>query len=157
MPDASIAYSNFGSSVSASDGLLAVGANSQDVAGAGSSAGVVYTFEAADGNWFQRSVLTSAQPQPFDNFPSALAFQQSHLVAGSATNGALNADGSLGAAFAYGGLGGSMSLDDVLMPSGTQTDTLFGQSLAAIGSTVFVNTFQAAITPPEVGSVSTTI
>jgi hypothetical protein len=138
LPDAWIAYSNFGSSVAASNGLLAVGANSQDLGGVGHSAGVVYTFEAADGDWFQRSVLTSAQPQPYDNFPSALAFQQSHLLAGSATNGAINEDGSLGAAFAYGGRDGSMALDDVLMPNETQTDTLFGQSLAPIGNTLFV-------------------
>lgn len=137
LPDASIAYSNFGSSVAATDGLLAVGADGESVAGAG-SAGVAYTFELADGDWFERSVLTAVQPQPYDNFPSALAFQQSHLVAGSATNGAMNADGSLGAAFAYGGQGASLALDDVLMPSETQTDTLFGQSLAMVGNTVFV-------------------
>jgi hypothetical protein len=138
LPDSMNAYSNFGSNVAAANGLLAVGANAQDVGGAGEAAGVVYTFEQADGDWFQRSVLTSVHPQSYDNFPSALAFQQSNLVAGSATNGAMNADGSLGAAFTYGGLGGSMALDDVLMPSESQTDTLFGQSLATIGDTVFV-------------------
>ncbi len=138
LPDALSAYSNFGSSVAASNGMLAVGANSQDLGGVGQSAGVAYTFESAGGGWFQRSVLTSVQPQAYDNFPSALTFQQSKLVAGSATNGAINEDGSLGAVFAYGGRGGSMSLDDVLMPGDTQTDTLFGQSLAAIGNTVFV-------------------
>jgi hypothetical protein len=137
-PDAWIAYSNFGSNVAASNGLLAVGANSQDVGGAGTSAGVIYTFEQADGDWFQRSVLTSIHPQPYDNFPSALAFQQSQLVAGSATNGAMNVDGSLGAAFTYGGLAGSMALNDVLMPDDAQTDTWFGQSLATVGDTVFV-------------------
>lgn len=138
LPDAWIAYSNFGSNVAAANGMLAVGANSQDVAGAGKSAGVVYNFEYADGSWFQRSLLTSMDPQPFDNFPSALIFQQSNLVAGSATNGAMNADGSLGAAFTYGGRNGSLALNDVLMPNASETDTLFGQSLATVGGAVFV-------------------
>jgi hypothetical protein len=138
LPDAWIAYSNFGSNVAAANGLLAVGADSQDIGGLLKSAGVVYTFEQSDSGWFQRSVLTSIHPQPFDNFPSALIFQQSSLIAGSATNGAMNEDGSLGAAFTYGGRDGSMSLNDVLMPSETVTDTLFGQSLATIGGTVFV-------------------
>ena len=138
LPDASIPYSNFGSNLATTDGLLAVGADNQDIAGAGEGAGAVYTFALTDGNWIQRSVLTSARPQPFDNFPTALAFQQSNLVAGSATNDAMNADGSLGAAFAYGGNDGILALDSVLMPSETQTGTLFGQSLATIGGTVFV-------------------
>ena len=137
LPDASVAYSNFGSNVAAVDGLLAVGANSQDI-GSVKAAGVVYTFQFGDGDWFQRSVLTSVNPQAFDYFPSALTFQQANLVAGSATNGATNTDGSLGAAFTYGGSDGSMALNDVLMPSQTQTNTLFGQSLAAVGNTVFV-------------------
>jgi hypothetical protein len=138
LPDASIAYSNFGSSLAVTNGLLAVGASSQVVGGVGQNAGVVYTFAQADGDWFERSVLTSANPHPYDNFPSALEFNQSQLIAGSATNGALDADGSLGAAFAYGGQGGNLSLDDVLMPTEAQTDTLFGQSLAVVGNTVFV-------------------
>jgi hypothetical protein len=138
LPDASVAYSNFGSSLATSAGLLAVGANNQDIGGTGQDAGVIYTFEQADGAWFERSVLTSADPHPYDNFPSALIFNQSQLIAGSATNGALEADGSLGAAFTYGGHGGNLALNDVLMPNEAQTDTLFGQSLAVVGNTIFV-------------------
>lgn len=138
LPDTSVAYSNFGSSLASTDGMLAVGANDADLDGIGDGAGVVYTFEMSDGSWVERSMLTSAHPQAYDSFPSALAFQQVHLVAGSATNGATDVDGSLGAAFTYDGSGGALSLDDVLMPATTETDTFFGQSLASIGDTVFV-------------------
>ncbi len=137
-PDVPVAYSSFGSTIAATHGMLAVGANNQDVSVLDVSAGVVYTFEQSGSDWLQRSVLTASHPQPFDFFPSALTFQQSSLVAGSANNGSTNQDGSLGAAFTYGGINGSLALDDVLMPSESLTDTLFGQSLASIGGTVFV-------------------
>ncbi len=138
LPDTSVAYANFGSSLAASNGMLAVGANDANLDGIGDSAGIVYTFESSDGDWVQRSMLTSPHPQAYDSFPSALAFQQLRLVAGSATNGATDADGSLGAAFAYDGSGGELSLADVLMPATAETDTFFGQSLASVGNTVFV-------------------
>ncbi|HEX4479423.1 MAG TPA: hypothetical protein VH082_01340 [Rudaea sp.] len=138
LPDMSVAYANFGSSLAATNGMLAVGANDANLAGIGDGAGAVYMFEQSGGDWVQRSMLTSAHPHAYDSFPSALAFQQAHLVAGSATNGAMDADGSLGAAFTYDGNGGSLSLADVLMPATSETDTFFGQSLASVGGTVFV-------------------
>ena len=137
-PDVAADYSNFGSSLAAKAGFLAVGANNQTVAGIGESVGVVYTFAQGDGDWRQQSVLTAASPKPYDSFPSALTFQQSHLVAGSATSGDDDNDATLGAAFTYDTVNGSMSLDDVLAPVEAQSDTLFGQSLAAVGGTVFV-------------------
>jgi FG-GAP repeat len=138
LPDDTAANSNFGSSLAIKGNMLAVGANNQAIDGVGQSVGAVYTFTQGEGEWVQGSRLTSAQPQAYDAFPSALAFAQYHLIAGSATNDAQNTDGSLGAAFTYGTTQGQMQMTGVLTPNEAQTDTLFGQSLATMGGVVFV-------------------
>lgn len=132
VPTMPVLASNFGSSLAADTGLLAVGADSIGLAGVGASAGAIYSFSRAGSNWSQDNILTAPAANAYDYFPGALVFDHSRIVAGNANFDSQRKGGPYGAAFSYRYASGGFCLENELPNNIANSRSMFGTAVTSV-------------------------
>lgn len=116
-----------------------------DLSGPNIGQGSAYVF-APDGNgtWTQTQILSLADGTGFDNFGSAIAFDQDRLVIGA--HGFVIGDNfGQGAAFAFArSADGFSQIQEILADDGALNDN-FGNSAAMAGDTLFIGANAATV------------
>jgi hypothetical protein len=132
-PDELMENSLFGSSISISGNILAVGAPGMN--GAASGSGVVYVFDLID-NLFQfRKKVFPAAGNPIDRFGKALSFNDDHLFVGSPF---YNVSGiNKGSVFVYDDLNFNQIAQ---LTSSSNTNLGFGEVISASNTEIAVST-----------------
>ena len=130
VPKDPVVSSNFGSSVAAAKGLLAVGADNLGLAGVGESAGAIYTFSKSINGWAQAAILTAPTANAYDYFPGALVFDGSRIVAGDGNFQSNVKGGPYGTAVSYMYSSGAFSLETELS-NDAEFGNMFGTSITS--------------------------
>ncbi len=125
----------FGRSVAIQGSTVLVGARFAEV-GDLATAGAVYVFRQAGGEWVQDQKITSPEPENEDNFGRALAVQ-GNLLAVTARKENLGAD-DVGAAYVYLNRGGTWTYTAKITASDATPGAYFGQSVAVRGNLIAV-------------------
>jgi hypothetical protein len=131
-PSVALASTNFGYTVVAENGSVAVGANNQTQSGVGAGAGAVYTFTRTGSTWLEGDVLTSPYAGPDDRFPNALAMQNGTLLAGDVNCGSQGKEGPNGAAFSYSKSGQGYAFEAAFNPTDSFGYDMFGMAVASM-------------------------
>lgn len=135
-------FSNFGSSVAAANGLVAVGANNLGLAGVGSGVGAIYAFRKGIFGWTQINLLTSPEAKAFDHFPGTAVLDGDRIVAGDANAKIVSKGSPLGIAVSY--AYGSASFTTNEVPRGNNAySPMFGASVTSINGFALVGAMYA--------------
>lgn len=137
-------FSNFGSSVAAANGLLAVGANNLGLAGVGSGAGAIYAFRKGIFGWTQINLLTSPAAKAFDHFPGTAVFDGDRIVAGDANAQIVSKGSPLGIAVSY-AYSSSASFTTNELPRADYSP-MFGASVTSVNGFALVGAMYAGPT-----------
>jgi hypothetical protein len=145
----------FGTSVSVTTGLIAVGATLDDDANA--NAGSAYVFRYDEGQWVQEAKLLASDPGVTDRFGAAVAMEGGSIVVGANWH-----DGPCGirsgAAYVFAHDGKTWAEVAKLLPPAGAEEEFFGGAVAMSGQTYLAGSWgtHAPGDPPEAptGAVS---
>lgn len=139
-------FANFGSSVAASAESLVVGAKNES--GTVSFSGAAYVFVRNGANWTQQAYLKASVPGVLDHFGAAVSISDGIAVIGAPDEDSnatgINGDGnndlysSSGAAYVFVRDGTNWKFQDYCKASNTESNDLFGVSVAVSGNLVIV-------------------
>lgn len=131
-------FSNFGSSVAAANGMLAVGANNLGLAGVGSGAGAIYAFKKGIFGWTQIDLLTAPAAKAFDYFPGTIVLDGDRIVAGNANAKIVSKGSPEGLAVSYAYAGGATFTTNELPRDNVVYSPMFGASVTSINNFALV-------------------
>lgn len=136
-------YSIFGESVAISGGTILVGAPDTAVNGFNSQ-GAVYVYTLTGDTWTQTQKLTATDGQAYDNFGSAVAFDDSAAViaAGTAT---VDGHSYAGKAYIFANNNGSFTQSQELLPPAPQDFGEFANAVAISNSAVMIGDYGATV------------
>jgi hypothetical protein len=128
------AYDDFGTEVSLSGDVLAVGVPDDDV-GANANQGSVRMFARSGSAWSAQQTLTAIDGGAFERFGSSVSLDGDALVVGVPSGGV----GSIaGSARVFGRSGSIWTEQQTLVRNGGATGTEYGKSVALAGNTLAV-------------------
>ncbi|MGO8748092.1 MAG: IPT/TIG domain-containing protein [Thermoguttaceae bacterium] len=137
------ANSGFGSSVSISGNIMAVGADGATVGG-NSGQGAVYIFTKSGGVWTQTAEVTAPDGAAGDSFGDAVAVSGNILVVG-AEDAAVGGNSDQGAVYIFTESGSTWSETAKLTASDGAAGDYFGNALSVSGSTLVIGAPDAAV------------
>ncbi len=127
-------YEYFGSSLSSSDGTVAVGAIGWENDSLQTTGGVfLLTYNGS--NWVSSGALTSSDGTSYDDFGAAVSISGTEMAV-SATNQKVGSNSAQGEAYVFTYSGGSWSQTTTLTASDGAANDHLGGSLAISGTTV---------------------
>jgi hypothetical protein len=122
------AFDHFGGSVAIDGRTSVIGASLRD-----RGTGAAYVFGEAKGQWSQQAVLTAADGHPMYGFGESVALDEMTVVVGAPF-----AESCEGAAYVFGGSGGTWWQRAQLLPRLGAPNDFFGWKVALKGSTAAV-------------------
>ena len=131
---------DFGSSLAAAGGVLAVGADNEGLPSVGVSAGAVHTFERSANAWIEQTLLTAAYPFAGDHFPDAIVIDNAHVIAGDVNYDSQGKEGPFGEAFSYAGAEPDFAVRTEISPdpSDNYGFNLFGKGITSVNGMLLV-------------------
>ncbi len=130
----------FGSAVSISGDLAAVGARGKDEAGDNSNSGAAYIFTRNNGFWPEQAKLAPSDPQPFAEFGSSISIDGDTVVVGSPEASNNDPNGFSGAAYVFVQSGSSWNEQARLTASDSEPFDDFGEAVSISNNTIVVGT-----------------
>lgn len=131
----------FGATLAAADGVLAVGANNMGLPGVGVSAGALHTFARSGNAWIEQNVLSAAYPFSGDRFPNAIVIDNAHVIAADVNCNNQGKQGPWGQVFSYADATSGFSAQTGVIspdPSSSYGFNLFGKGVTSVSGMLLV-------------------
>ncbi len=132
---------DFGETLAAGSGMLAVGADNEGVPGVGVSAGALHTFARSANAWIEQTVLTAAYPFAGDHFPNAIVIDSAQVIAADVNYDSQGKQGPWGQVFSYGDAATGFSSQTGVIgpdPSSIYGFNLFGMGITSVSGMLLV-------------------
>lgn len=131
---------DFGETLAAGSGMLAVGADNEGVPGVGVSAGALHTFARSANAWIEQSVLNATAPYACDHFPNAIVIDNARVIAADVNYDSQGKEGPFGEAFSYAGTGPDVALQAEISPDPADSYGFnqFGKGITSVNGMLLV-------------------